>query len=294
MASYSIKDLEKVTGIKAHTIRIWEKRYSIVEPSRTDTNIRFYSDDDLKKLLNISLLNRNGMKISKLAQLSLEEIQGEVLRIANQPTDADTKIESLLVAMLDLNVNEFTASLKSIIDHFGFEDAFLTVVRPFLSKAGVLWMAGTIDPGQEHFVSNLIRQKLVAEIDSMQYKIKNDAKRFLLFLPEGELHELGLLFFSYQIRKMGHEFIYFGQTTPLESVIKASDIWKPQYIILSVINPMALKTLQKYLDQLQEVFESKKILINGYQTQFLEKASLGNITILEDYKQFEELLLELD
>jgi DNA-binding transcriptional MerR regulator len=160
MADYSIKDLEKVTGIKAHTIRIWEKRYAIVQPSRSDTNIRSYSDEDLKKLLNISLLNRNGMKISKLAKLSNSELQNKVMDLAEKPEDSDTKIEALLMAMIDLNEEDFQLTLNAAIDKFGFEKAFLNVVRPFLNKAGILWITGTINPAQEHFVSNMIRQKI--------------------------------------------------------------------------------------------------------------------------------------
>lgn len=293
MAQYSIKDLEKVTGIKAHTIRIWEKRYAIVEPGRSDTNIRSYTDDDLKKLLNISMLNRNGFKISKLAKMSETQINKELLDISEKPEDSDTKIEALLMAMIDLNEVRFNEVLNRAIKHMGFEDAFVKVVRPALIKAGVLWMSGTISPAEEHFVSNLIRQKIIAEIDSLSITPKNKSKRFLLFLPEGEMHELGILFLSYLIRRNGHESLYFGQNTPLTSMEKAAREWKADYVILSIVNSMAIKTMEEFLETLTNSFPSQDIFISGYQTQFLDVSSISNLEIVDDYLSFGKMLREL-
>ena len=290
MAQYSIKDLEKVTGIKAHTIRIWEKRYGIVKPLRSDTNIRSYSDEDLRKLLNISLLNRRGIKISKLAKMTVQDIEEQVIDLAQQTEDSDSKIESLLMAMIDLDEERFLKSLNLSIRAYGFEDTFINILSPFLKKAGVLWMAGTISPAEEHFVSNLIRQKLIAEIDNLIHNVKSDSKRFLLFLPEGEMHELGLLFTSYLIQKNGHEVLYFGQSTPLNSVIQASKRWGADSIIFSLVNSMAVRRMSAYLNDIKLAFPGKKIYANGYQTQFMEMSDLDGIELINDYDTFNTIL----
>jgi DNA-binding transcriptional MerR regulator/methylmalonyl-CoA mutase cobalamin-binding subunit len=288
MAQYSIKDLEKVTGIKAHTIRIWEKRYGIVEPSRSTTNIRSYSDADLRKLLNISLLNRNGIKISRLAGMSYDELVETVRDLEKKPGDGDAElnIESLLMAMIDLDEQRFSNDLNKVIERFGFEECLTKVIRPFLAKAGVLWMTGTINPAQEHFVSNLIRNRLISEIDHISPERSTDPKRFLLFLPEGELHELGLLFMLYLIKKNGHDSIYFGQSTPVESVIQASAQWHPDYILLSLVSAISDFAKKDLLGKLASSLPDKQILISGYQTQFLDKHEFGSIKLVNDYDDF--------
>lgn len=293
MANYSIKDLEKVTGIKAHTIRIWEKRYDIVKPNRSDSNIRSYSDEDLKKLLNISLLNRSGMKISKLANLSTSELQKKVMDLAEKPEDSDTKIEALLLAMINLNEEDFQLALNTAIDKFGFEKAFLNVVRPFLIKAGILWVAGTINPAQEHFISNLIRQKLIVFIDRMEKRLVPNARRFLLFLPEGELHEMALLFFSYLIKKNGHDYLYLGQSTPLASAEESAQHWQPDFILLSLVNPMVIKEMTGFLKQLKGAFPKQEILISGYQVQNMNEEDLEGIQLIPDFQSFKKFLEEI-
>lgn len=293
MAQYSIKDLEKVTGIKAHTIRIWEKRYGIVEPVRSDTNIRSYTDNDLKKLLNISLLNRHGIKISKLANMSLDEIQKMVIDLTQKPEDADSKIDSLLMAMIDLDENRFTETYNFIVDKIGFESAFINVLRPFMNKAGVLWMAGTINPAQEHFVSNLVRQKLIAEIDKLDSLPLKNAKHFLLFLPEGELHELGILFMYYLIKKRGHIVLYFGQSTPISSIIEAAELWQPDFLVFSLVNPMVFNEIDSFLERIRASFPDQKILVNGYQTKYITQEKLKDLVFVNDYEAFSTYLDKL-
>jgi len=185
MATYSIRDLEKISGIKAHTIRIWEKRYEIIQPSRTPTNIRFYSDNDLRKLLNISFLSRNGLKISKIANLGNDEIGEKVLLFTQKANHTENTIESLIISMIELDENKFERILSNIIIKLGFEETFTNILHPFFEKIGILWQAGTIIPAHEHFISGLVRQKLIVAIDGLRDKpiIKNS--QFLLFLPEG-------------------------------------------------------------------------------------------------------------
>ncbi|MFW5979061.1 MAG: MerR family transcriptional regulator, partial [Bacteroidia bacterium] len=214
MATYSIRELEKLSGIKAHTIRIWEKRYKIIQPKRTGTNIRYYSNNDLKKLLNITILNRQGWKISDIAKLSDEELNRKVKDFSYDSKDTESQIEKLVIAMVDLDEVKFDQILSNAIMHDGFEQTIINLIFPFFKKIGLLWQTGSINPAQEHFVSNLFRQKLMVAIDNLKIPDRKDAKKFILFLPEKEFHELGLLFYSYLIKKSGHSVIYLGSSVP--------------------------------------------------------------------------------
>src|SRR5687767_12010123 len=164
MGKYSIKELEHISGIKAHTIRIWEKRHGIIKPLRTPTNIRYYTDEDLKKIINVSLLNSHGLKISKIATMRLEEINSKVLEITEVKPEADAYIDQLVVAMIDIEEESFEKILASVIKKFGFERSITEVVYAFMEKIGVLWQTGNITPAHEHFISNLIRQKIITSI----------------------------------------------------------------------------------------------------------------------------------
>ncbi len=194
MSSYSIKDLEQLSGIKAHTLRIWEQRYNFIIPKRTDTNIRYYDDKDLKLILNVSLLRENGYKISKIADMDQEQIAGAVLEITEKNFSFSDQIHSLVLAMIDLDEERFEKIMSTNILQTGFENTMLSIIFPFLSKIGVLWQTGSITPAQEHFISNLIRQKLIVAIDGCYVPSKEINNKYLLFLPEGELHEISLLF----------------------------------------------------------------------------------------------------
>ena len=215
MAVYSIKELENLSGIKAHTIRIWEKRYNLIEPYRTTTNIRYYTDQELKKILNVAMLNRHGIKISNIARLTDKELTDEILRVCSSNSSLENIVDSLIITMIDMDEIKFNSIINKAISKHGFTEAFLTVVYPFLEKIGVLWMAGDINPAQEHFVVNLIRQKLITAVDGFSHQFNPKARKFLLFLPEGEWHEIGLLFALYLIKEAGHEVIYLGQSVPL-------------------------------------------------------------------------------
>ncbi|MBN1597960.1 MAG: MerR family transcriptional regulator [Bacteroidales bacterium] len=263
MANYTIKDLEKLSGIKAHTIRIWEKRYGLIEPERTSTNIRTYCDAELKKLLNISILNKNGFKISKIANLTNDEITTNISRLTENLTDTETQIENLAIAMIDLDENKFERILSRTIIQLGFEDTVIKVLNPFFMRIGIMWQTGTINPAQEHFVSNLIRQKMLVAIDSQLSSESPNTKNFLLFLPEGEMHELGLLFASYLIRKRGHRVIYLGQNVPFNDLIEVDKIRSCHYLYLSFIVTLSDEEALNYLERLSKIFPDKSIYITG-------------------------------
>ncbi|MEP7236243.1 MAG: MerR family transcriptional regulator, partial [Ferruginibacter sp.] len=189
MHSFTIKDLENLSGIKAHTIRIWEQRYSFLKPSRTGTNIRFYSNDELKKLLNVALLNKFGFKISHIDKMNQEEINEKIFSLNQQEAQQERIVNTLIKNMVDLDMDTFEAVLDDFIETKGIEKTISQIIFPFLEKIGILWLTNHINPGQEHLVTNVIRQKLIVGIESVQSTVKIN-KSVLLFLPETEYHEL--------------------------------------------------------------------------------------------------------
>lgn len=292
MSNYSIKDLEQLSGIKAHTLRIWEQRYSIVTPKRTDTNIRFYDDEDLKRILNVAMLNANGMKISKIAAMSCSEISEEIIRLTDQSLDHNDQIQALTICMIEMDEDRFEKLLSTSIIKLGFEETILEVIYPFLSKIGILWQTGAINPAQEHFISNLIRQKLIVAIDGQVSK--TIGKTFMLFLPEGELHELSLLFSSYLIKKHGHKVIYLGQSLPKADLISVYKIQKPDYLLTIITSAPSGDDVQNYVNMLGKDFSESEIFVTGLQTLEERIQIPSNIRLLTYAKEIKHILLELE
>ncbi|MFC2176621.1 MerR family transcriptional regulator [Bacteroidota bacterium] len=265
MGSYSIKELEKLSGIKAHTIRIWERRYNLIKPERTCTNIRIYCDTELKKLLNIAILNNHGFKISKIAQLKPAEICGELERLNAKDGEFQSQIDTLVVAMVELDRRKFEKVLADSTSKIGFEETCIKLLYPFLQKVGVMWQTDDINPAQEHFISSLIIQKLYVEIDKAYQSDVTDAKKALFFLPEGEMHEMGLLFYRYIMKKRGYETIYLGQSVPFENLIKVTEAHNPDYLVTAFISSIPCEQLHGFLKKLSDTFNDKTIIASGYQ-----------------------------
>ena len=294
MTKYSIKDLEKLTGIKAHTIRIWEKRYNIVCPLRTTTNIRYYTDGDLKRLLNVSILNRNGFKISNIVRLTTEEIRNSVIEASAFSLSFESQIETLVIAMLDLDENKFEKSISNSILKLGFEDTVSNIIYPFLEKIGILWQIGTINPAHEHFITNLIRQKLIIAIDTENPSLIPNNKTFVLFLPEGELHELSLLFYSFLIKKRGHRIIYLGQSLPFEDLKQIKLVIRPDFVVTVITSVLTGKELQNYIRHLSEQFPEQTLLFGGNQINELPDLRLKNVFMMKRKSDLENILLNID
>lgn len=288
-ATYSIKDLEHLTGVKAHTIRIWEKRYHVVTPKRTSTNIRFYCDEDLKKLLNISILNRHGFKISNIANLPNNELSKKIISISNKSFDSDSRIENLIISMIEMDEMKFEKDLTNMIINLGFEETFSQILIPFFEKVGLLWQIGTINPGQEHFMTNLIRQKMIVAIDGV-VPAENPAirKTFVLYLPDGELHEIGLLFYSYIIQKMGHKVIYLGQMVPFNDLITITDSQKPDGLVTFITSSLTNENINDHLEKLSTFFGSVKILVSGLQFKIHEIDLPPNIVLITSTTSLKE------
>lgn len=221
MRTYSIKELENYSGIKAHTIRIWEQRYNLLSPKRTPTGIRYYNDEDLKKILAISVLLKSGYKISKVAKLTKDELNLELSKIEDNNIDNNTKYEkyinSLLAAGILFNEKEFNYHFKKAQELFDLLEIYENIIYPLLMKIGAMWGKDDMNPIQEHFISNLIRQKILKAIDEIEEP--NSNREIILFLPEKETHEIGLLIANFILKKEGLKTFYFGQQTPVKNLV---------------------------------------------------------------------------
>lgn len=262
---YSIKDIEAIVGIKAHTIRVWEQRYSLTSPNRTDTNIRMYSEEDLRKLLNISVLYRFGYRISELAIMQEEQLCKLVQEHTLKSEAAGGKMIALTTAMLDLNESMFERLLSTSILQLGLQKTMEEVIFPFFQQVGIMWQTGTINPAHEHFITNLIRQKLIVAIDGQPLQERLNAPRFLMFLPENEWHEIGLLYASFVIRSRGAKAIYLGQNVPYGDLKVVSEIYQPQVLFTVLTSPVATLNAEDYLIQLSKDFPKQTILAAGRQ-----------------------------
>jgi len=285
MTKFTIKDLENLSGIKAHTIRIWEQRYSFLKPSRTDTNIRYYSNDDLKTILNISILNKYGYKISHINRMSAADVQVRVAELNLAGAQQERIVNELIQLMVDLDIAGFEKILDKQINTNGIEKTIIRTIFPFFERIGILWQTGHINPAQEHLITNLIRQKIIVGIDQAKPLLK--VKRsFLLFLPEREYHELGLLLVYYLLKKRGAEVFYIGANVPLKDVEFITETKKPDYIYIHLTSTSPGFNFQKFLSQTSERISKPKIIISGYVTHDYKKPLPKNV-------EFKHSLLEL-
>lgn len=294
MANYSIKDLEKLSGIKAHTLRIWEKRYSLVEPKRTETNIRYYDDDDLKRIMNIALLNRKGMKISHLADLDDKEICSKINDLSGSEQDKEYTLDNLVLSMIEMDEKKFEKILSLSILRDGFETTLVNTIYPFFEKIGILWLTGAINPAQEHFISNLIRQKLIVAIDNTVEEISTRSRSFILFLPEGELHEIGLLFNHYLLKKRGHRVVYLGQSVPFDDLNSVTKIRPSDYIVTSFNSSITGIDVNKYIKSLGNRFSKHTILFSSYEGLKITGKLPDNIRQIKNSTDFQLFLNEID
>jgi DNA-binding transcriptional MerR regulator len=263
MGEYKIKDIEVLTGIKAHTLRIWEKRYGIPSPSRTETKIRKYSDKDLKEILNVAILNKNGWKISRIAELNSEDKVKKVNDLQATKND-DIYYENLILALIELDEHLFIQTINNLISTFGVIETFSVHLTNFLERIGVMWITGTIQPGQEHFISHLIRQKMISITDNLDLPDKSSPKIFL-FLPENEWHDLSLLFYHYILRSKGIFSIYMGQSLPYAAVIDSIKTLSPVAILTSCVASVEGDFYSDYFEKLKDDSNQLPIFAGGFQ-----------------------------
>ena len=276
---YSISELANYSGIKAHTIRVWESRYGIIQPRRTATNIRYYQDADLKRLLHIALLKKNGFKISKIAGMSEAEMARQVAAVRTASPES-TPVEALTEAMVQLDECAFDGLLRTSIERRGFERCMLEVVYPFLDQLSVLWLTGSIYPAQENFISYLIRQRLIVATDQLPRPDTTSAPRIVLYLPEGEFQELSLLFTHYLARARGWRCLYLGTDVSTSDLADVYRLYQPRYFFTLLSENFVRQPVDQYATELLTTFPRAELLLSGYQSASPRLGSNPRLTLL--------------
>ena len=293
MNAFTIKDLENLTGIKAHTIRIWEQRYNFLKPQRTDTNIRYYNNDELKKILNIALLNKYGFKISHIDRMTESDIKSKILGINNVEAQQERIVNSLIQGMVDMDLEAFETCIEEQIRVRGIEKTINHVIFPFMERIGVLWITNHINPAQEHLVSNIIRQKLIVGTESINpiFQLK---KTGLLFLPEGEFHELGLLFVQYLMKSRGVRVYYLGSNVPLEDVEYVVKYKTPDFIYTHLTSVSSVFNFDKFIHQSLKRFGNVPLIISGKLAANYEKKIPPQIHFKRSLQELTQFIADLN
>lgn len=289
MNDFTIRDLENLSGIKAHTIRMWEQRYNFLKPRRTDTNIRYYSNEELKTLLNISLLNKYGYKLCHIDQMQPDEICKTILLLQNEEAVQDRVVNDLVKGMVDLDIDLFESTLTNYVNQYGLENSVQEIIFPFLEKIGILWLTGHIMPAQEHFVSNIIRQKIIVAIEAVVPEKKID-KTVLLFLPEGEHHELGLLFLHFLLKKAGARVVYLGANVPLSDIKSIVCSIRPQIAFIHLTSGCPNYNFEKLIQSIPSCLDNLHTVISGNLTQRCEKLLPSTISFVKSFQDMKEFI----
>lgn len=296
MALYSIKDLERISNQKAHTIRIWEQRYGILEPERTETNIRFYDDQQLKKLLNVCMLMTRGMKISHISKLSKNQLAKEIDRIIAESFQSEKHVEIIvnqaLIAISTYDQVLFDNLFSNAVNRFGMLKTYVKIIHPLLVRTGLMWVKDDLLPAQEHFLSNLIKQKLFAAIDALAIP-ENPDQSWILFLPESEDHEIGLLFAHYMIRQHGKKVVYLGQRVPYEDLRSVALQCKPTHLYTFLTVNLPGSALKELISSLSRDFTDCKICISGGNNTVTETAGQHDIQMIQTIDNLIQILTEI-
>jgi DNA-binding transcriptional MerR regulator len=292
MNSFTIKDLENLSGIKAHTLRIWEQRYRFLKPSRTFTNIRYYSNDELKTIMNIALLNKYGYKISHIDKMEPVEIREKLLSLNQQEAQQERIVNELVQYMVDMDMEAFEETITGYIATRGIERTITQIIFSYMEKIGMLWLTNHINPAQEHLVTNIIRQKLILGIDGISTPLKSN-KTVLLFLPEAEYHELGLLFMYYLLKNRGINVIYLGTNVPLADVGFVVKIKKPDYLYCHITRPGQSFNFDKFMNNISKNLANTPCIISGLVTQNYEKKIQDPVVFKRSFTEVMEFISDL-
>jgi len=263
MVVYSIKDMENLSGIKAHTLRMWEKRYNIISPKRTPTNIRYYTDEDLRHLLNVSYLNKKGIKISKIAKMDSDEIKETVSMQTELSLSADDQIETLLLFIYELDSFNVNKILNSYIKQIGLEETMNELIYPLLEKLSLAWLAGSFKGAHETFTTQIIKSKILHSTELLESK-STSGPCYLIYLAEGETQELSMLYLHFLLRKNECRVINLGTNVSLEDVLEACQITKPEFVFTILNNEMSNKIFQTYVDEVVKAIPDGTFLTTGY------------------------------
>lgn len=292
MNSFTIKDLENLSGIKAHTIRIWEQRYSFLKPKRTETNIRNYNNEDLKVILNVALLNKYGYKISHINRMTEEEIREKILALNQLQAQHERIVNDIIHYMVELNIEAVEVLLDNHIMSRGIEKTIVNIIFPFLERIGILWLTNHINPAQEHLITNLIRQKLLVGIERASSHTDTN-KTAILFLPEGEHHELGLLFVYYMLKSRGVKVWYLGANVPMKDVEYIAALKNPDFLYVHISSAGATFNFEKFMLQVSIRLQKFPVLVSGALARMYKKKVPANIHIKRSLQEVTDAFAEL-
>ncbi|MBF7090358.1 MerR family transcriptional regulator [Flavobacterium sp. ALJ2] len=291
---FSIKDLENLSGIKAHTIRIWEKRYNILEPMRTETNIRLYDLASLQKLLNITLLHEYGYKISKIATYPQEKIPQLVREIISNKNAKNHAISSFKMAMMNFDQESFFNTFNWLTTEKSFKEVFHQVFIPLLNELGLLWQSETISPAHEHFISNLIKQKLHINTEKLQVQKPTKTDRiYVLSLPMNEIHELGLMYIQYEILLQGYKTIYLGESMPIENLKELNNHFDNITFVSYLTIQPDRNIINQYVSTMgsELLNNSNEIWLIGKMVEYIETENLNQK--IHIFNSIEELVMQI-
>lgn len=280
---FSIKDLENLSGIKAHTIRIWEKRYGILQPMRTDTNIRYYDTTALQKLLNITMLHNHGYKISKISKFPDEKIPQMVNDIISKKSVGLHAVNAFKMAMMNFDQALFLNTYDELLAEKEFPEIFYEAILPLMEEIGLLWQTGTITPAQEHFISNLVRQKILINTEKLQVNppTRTD-KVFVLYLPENEIHEIGLMYINHEVLRNGYQAIYLGANVPVDCLMDVKKYFSDiVYVSYFTIAPH-FEAVESYISGMGKVIKDSQLWLLGRNTHAIDRQNLpGNVSVFD-------------
>ncbi len=286
--SFTIKELEALSGIKAHTIRIWEQRYGFLKPSRTITNIRTYSNDELKTILMVALLNKHGYKISRISNMQPTQRRQEVLALNTAEAVAEQLVNDLISCMIDLDAAGFESILNQYLQQHDMLSLHTSLIFPFLDRTGLLWQASRINPAHEHLATAVIRQKLISAIDGLPLPAA-EQPLFVMLLPEDEHHELGLLLVYYLLKQAGLPVLYLGASVPLKDVAYVCNIKTPRYLYLHLTTVPPRLGLQKYLVALSEA-TGANIVVSGAAIAANKKALPPSVKVVTSFTELNQFI----
>jgi DNA-binding transcriptional MerR regulator len=284
MNLFSIRDIENLTGIKAHTLRIWEQRYNLFCPKRKESKHRFYDCEDLKYLLRIAYLYNHGHKISQIAAWSPEEIAKMALDAPPDAENYEIFINQLTEASIDFDQHRFEKILHNLVLHAGVEKSMTCVLFPLLKKIGMLWLTGSVIPAQEHFASALIIKKMMVAIDGLGRPVYTGGRRVLLFTPSGEHHEIPLLFMQYMLKKQGVPVVYVGKNISLTMLQQICAHQPCTQLYFHIITNLIKCDMHAYLEKLSTMFPDKEIVFSGSETCQCS-CSLPNVRLLKCHEE---------
>lgn len=294
-SNFSIKDLENLSGIKAHTIRIWEKRYNLFQPNRTDTNIRCYDLENLQKLLNVTFLYNNGYKISKISQLGEDNIPKVVKNMVAEQRDNGHVLNSFKMSMMNFDQALFFKTYNALLKEKSFREIFYEDFIPFLNEVGLLWQTDTITPSHEHFICSLIKQKILVNTEKLQFSTPTNAsKTFVLYLPDNEIHELGLMFLNYEILSKGYQSIFLGQSIPIFSLKDLVPLYDNIVFVSYFTVQPDKENIIAYLNEFHEMLlkdTASELWISGKMLQEINKSNLPKTIVA--FSQIDQLVQNL-